>query len=409
METLIFKCPDCGANLEFDPHSNSMYCASCGQYYAADRFTNADTIANDDNKTETTDHKNVVRENVTYMQVRIFHCSSCGAELIGNDVEVTKTCAYCGQSTIIFDRVSNERQPEKILPFCVTKEQAVESAQSKFKKAKCLAVNLDEITLDSVSGIYMPYWVYSTEGNLDVEVTKKTSQNGYVTKTQNSKGTLDIPLDASRRLNDTVAENLYPFPLEKCVDFNPAYLSGFFGDISDVGEEERSKEATKYLYKYLIERALERMQDVPDSTNMQYYGEIYEKTGALSITTSNARCEVTKIQYMFLPIYFITFRIENKPVIILVNGATGKVVGSIPVDEEKLKKHQRKDILIHTLLYAVIFGVVFAFVPIIGGLVILVVVVGIGVIVGAKNKRRYDELLAKTNSRSMISISKNRE
>ena len=45
---------------------------------------------------------------------------------------------------------------------------------------------------------------------------------------------------------------------------------------------------------------------------------------------SNPKYEIKRVEYAFLPVWFMTFRYKNKPYTMMVNGQTGKVVGTIP-------------------------------------------------------------------------------
>ncbi len=73
-------------------------------------------------KTEELKRKGITEE---IMECTIYSCTACGAELMVNEVETSTFCSYCGQPTIVFDRVTSTKKPQYILPFMVTKEEAV--------------------------------------------------------------------------------------------------------------------------------------------------------------------------------------------------------------------------------------------------------------------------------------------
>jgi hypothetical protein len=57
----------------------------------------------------------------------------------------------------------------------------------------------------------------------------------------------NIPVDGSSKMDDALMESIEPFDLSKSVDFQTAYLSGFFADRYDVSSDassEVSSEAT---------------------------------------------------------------------------------------------------------------------------------------------------------------------
>ena len=45
------------------------------------------------------------------MECNIYKCTTCGAEVTINDAEAATFCAYCGQPTIVYSRVSSWAKP----------------------------------------------------------------------------------------------------------------------------------------------------------------------------------------------------------------------------------------------------------------------------------------------------------
>lgn len=437
METFNYKCPNCGANVEFDPATNLFYCASCGQFYQigevktnkkADEeesvqswhnealYENVEekvgTLQSDQRPEETEESLSTdsaeFDKGTVYMEINIFHCSSCGAEIMTNDVEVSKNCAYCGQSTIIFDRVSKERRPDKILPFKITKEDALTKVKERFAKASYLPDEVDNISVNSVYGIYMPYWVYDSHMEMGIYSKGTKKSRGF-----DEFGTKDMPvtLDASRRLNDNVSIKLNPFPIEDAVEFDPGYLSGFFADKYDVSYEER-KDHAKQLIKTVLEAELNAR--VPGSYSPQMketYGQTYEKLVSYGNTysTYGEKYELKSVEYTFLPVYFFTFRIKNRLINILVNGANGRIVGSVPVDENKIKKAQTKYMIIYAIVFGLVAAALFRWMPTLWAAGVFLILTGSCFLAGTTSKKKYEKMYKETNSASMFSISRNRE
>jgi len=129
--TMIYKCKNCKAALRFDAARNCLLCDYCGEVYSSgqekvsieiDRTNkqqqeyekiNQEIIKNNANKD--------YQEDSLYMNCNIYKCTSCGAELNINNVESSSFCAYCGQPTIMFSRVSKELKPKYIIPFKISK------------------------------------------------------------------------------------------------------------------------------------------------------------------------------------------------------------------------------------------------------------------------------------------------
>lgn len=437
MNTINYKCPNCGSNVEMDIPTNTFYCAACGQFYQLNEIKTNSNVGHDETVqswhnggiTESTEKIDIpiqreltedylsedVSEDsrgfdkgIVYMEVNIFHCSSCGAQIMTNDVEASKNCAYCGQSTIIFDHVSKERRPDKILPFKITKEEALSKVRERFAKAKYLPDEVDNINVNSIYGIYMPFWVYDSHMEMGIHSDGNQKSKGF---DEFGAKDMKIALDASRRLNDNVSIKLNPFPLDDAVEFNPGYLSGFFADRFDVSHEERKNHA-KQLMKIALEAELKTQ--IPGSYSPQMkevYGQTYETLAMYGkeYDTYGEKYELKSIEYTFLPIYFFTFSIKNKLINILVNGASGRIVGGIPVDEGKIKKAQTKYMIIYGLVFGLIAAALFRWMPTLWAAGLFLIVTGSAYLAGRVSKKKFEKMYKETNSESMFSISRNRD
>lgn len=108
---MIYKCKNCDAALKYNPKTMMLGCDNCGSMF----------------KTEEIEF---CEDSGEVIELKIFSCTSCGAELAVNDVEASTFCAYCGQPTIVFKRVDKKVKPAYIIPFLIDKEQAEHSFRS---------------------------------------------------------------------------------------------------------------------------------------------------------------------------------------------------------------------------------------------------------------------------------------
>ena len=115
---VTYKCPGCGAAMAFDGESGKLSCESCGNQLTVEEYNNIplgeDTYTHEEHGKAQT------------IQVQIFKCPSCGAELMTDEHTVATICTYCGNPGLISDRVAGVHSPKAVLPFRITKEQAVE-------------------------------------------------------------------------------------------------------------------------------------------------------------------------------------------------------------------------------------------------------------------------------------------
>lgn len=304
---MIIKCPACQGPLKYDPDTKLMHCEYCSSSFQLE-----------DLETPTEDASEEYEE----MDCQIYRCSACGAELAVNGNETSTFCAYCGQPTIVFDRVSKQLKPRYILPFSITKEQAERKIRDRFGKGFFVPDAIKNFTVDQIRGIYIPYWTCDISYE-DGQVLKGTVKRGKSSTTyyyfRHAEAFFErITLDASKQLNDESSQRLEPFDQTKSVPFAPEYLSGFYADRYDVPKED-IKGLAIYRAAQLFD--LEVTKSVPADD--------------VKKITSDPVTHLEKLTYVLMPAWFLTFRYQDEPYTILVNGQSGKVVGAVPFNKQK--------------------------------------------------------------------------
>jgi len=412
METYTYKCPSCGQALRFDTASGYLLCDYCNQYYQPNmpepdiKENETHSIFDSPNEEE---RPSIFGDNSNdgYMDVRVYICKSCGAEVMTNDVEVSKFCSYCAQPTILFDRVSKEKRPQKIIPFKISKEAALNKAKRVFGNAKYLDKTINDIKVESVYGIYMPYWVYNSHMELALDVQMRNNNNGYTSYERKKSLTSDILLDASERFNDDISLLLNPFNMIDAEDFNPSYLSGFYADRSDVSSANRENDAKEYLREKITNIIFSSVPNMPDAKNREYYQSI--SSLLYKVDTLYEKYELNSVSYIFAPVYFITFKVGYQTVIILVNGQTGKMIGNIPVNETLVKRDQKINMCIFAFIFAIAGYFLFKYMPILWSGLLFLIIAFFSISVGRTEKKKYYDRYYKLNSENMFSLSRNRE
>ncbi len=287
---MIYKCPNCNGALEYDPAEDKMQCAHCASAYFMWEL----------------DEDSAEQE---YMECKVYTCSTCGAELSVSNVEVSTYCAYCGQPTIVYNRVDETQKPKYILPFKITKDEAETAIREKFNKGLFVPSKIKNFESERVIGIYLPYFLY------DVYYFDKLSVivNKYNHFIEADCDFMQVCHECSTTVNDELAQDLEPYDLTKLEEFNPKYLSGFYADRFDVLPEMLSDNIFYKCRKMFENELKNRFHD----REANLYG-------------SNPKYEIKRVEYAFLPVWFMTFQYKNKPYTMMVNGQTGKVVGTIP-------------------------------------------------------------------------------
>lgn len=338
MSTLTYKCPSCGAPLEFDGYSQEMACDNCGNQFPTETVKQVDAIekqtaSSPDNSEWTVDAKPYSPEEAARTQA--FSCSSCGAELITDETTVATNCAFCGSPSIIPMQFGEETRPTRIIPYLISKEKATGMFHDYFKGKK-LVPNLfmKGNTIDEIRKLYVPYWLFDAQANADVtynasQVSTFTSGKYRVTKTRHflvrRAGTLDfrdLPVDASSKLDNSITESIEPFAMDASIAFSPETLSGSMANRADVDAEESKRRADNRIHK--------STESAFRNTVAGYHAVIPR---SVKIQVPDGRCSA-----VLFPVWLITTKKKDKTYTFAINGQTGELTCNIPYSLPKFLK-----------------------------------------------------------------------
>ena len=311
-------CKNCGSPLIFDPAIQKVRCEQCGSTFLAEEVeSTAKEFIHDKQAVSMEEvYGGVTSE---YLDCYVYTCSECGGEIIINGSEASTKCIYCGNSSVVFSRIDKELSPEFIIPFSITKEQAIENIRKELKKGLFIPKEIKNFTVENVRGIYVPYWLVSGEHSGSVVISTRVSHGKHTeTEYYGRAGRMrfsNIPLDGSIMLSDDSCAKLEPFDLSALKMFDEDYLLGFYSNVSDLTNKDLHEAADRRAYDMFCEIA---MEDV--------------KRGSDKKIISGFPC--TEIEYdtkyAMFPIWFVTFDYQGRHNTILVNGQTGKVVCALP-------------------------------------------------------------------------------
>lgn len=332
METTIlqFKCPNCGATIPFDSKSQKLKCQHCDTEFDVETlkaFSDESEILNDNYEWEEHDNEQIKDSNN-----RIYTCPSCGGEVIGDESMSACSCPYCGNSVIIASQFEGMLKPDMVVPFKYSRDDAFKKLK-EFCKGKVLLPK-DFATsniINKLNGIYVPYWLFDCDSSCssrfratrvftsiqgDYEVTHT---DHFLVYRDGNISFSNIPVDASTKMTPELLESLEPFNFADGVDFNTAYLSGFFADKYEEDKDEAIKRAN--------ERIKTSTYEAINSTVIGYATVLPE--------SSNIRINEGKYKYALLPIYLFNTTYKGKQFTFAMNGQTGKISGNLPTDNKK--------------------------------------------------------------------------
>ena len=293
------------------------------------------------------------------VQLDRYICSSCGAILLLHGEQITKECGFCGNATITFDKVSDEKKPDKILPFKLSQEQALECIKNEYSdkpRQKYTSPLVQNINVTDIRGIYIPNWLYS--GKVRKRMVFKLSDiSDEKSKTYIKDATAEynqVPINAALNLNDEITANLEPYDFSKLTDFNIDFLTGFYADKSDMTTAQGLRNAEKrfdtFMTKTLVDSFADDMgNDVSPkksaatrATYMYCPTKNYE-SGNEYVLENERDINMTNTEYIFLPVYFVAVKDGNEVYTILVNGQTGKVTSNLNTNQSDIKPRSEKN------------------------------------------------------------------
>lgn len=306
---MILSCPNCGGALLYDPKRGLMKCNQCnGIIHPKD-------MAEGERKEGST--YNLETE---YMKTNLYSCTSCGAGLMINDSEISTFCSFCGQPTIVFDRVSEELKPDCILPFSIDDKQAIELVKKKFRRRLLVPREIKKLTVDKIRGIYVPHWLFSIHFRRRANLIASGATGIDAKVYREAEADYDmIPICATKKVDVDLLHRIEPFGLTLLKPFQSEYLSGFYADRQEVLLEQAENAAVHKSSMYMNQTLMTSCQ-----------------TGLGRIVEHIAEYYVKGIDYVLLPVWFLTLTYQGEAHTILVNGQTGKVAGSIPTSRWKL-------------------------------------------------------------------------
>ena len=357
-QLLEYKCPACGASLQFDSGSQQVVCPYCDSSFTPQSLIDYDNFlkeeaANADSETWEKDAELWEKDEATGLNVYV--CSACGGEVLGDDTLASARCPFCDNTVIMKRQFTGDWKPDLVLPFKLDREAAKAAFRKHLFGKKLLPKAFrSESNIEEIKGVYVPFWLFSSDvqANVRYKGTKARAwSDGKYDYTETSYYALlrggnahfeRIPVDGSEKMDDALMDSLEPFDFSEAVDFQTAYLSGFFSDRYDVSSDISVARAQTRFRKTMESRLA--------ATTGGYGSVAAEST---SVAERNNRRE-----YALLPVWLLHVRWKEKLYTFAMNGQTGKFVGNLPLDKGRYWKFW--------LLYALLFAGILAGLVVIG-------------------------------------------
>lgn len=317
---VTYKCPNCGAAMEFDSSLQRLKCAGCG----TDMDVNTYQERYAHLYHEEQEHNNA--------NMKIYHCQSCGAELVADEYTSATICSFCGNPSLVEERLNGAFEPTSVIPFKINREQAKQIYKKWVKKGPLTPKTLaTDSTIEKISGIYVPFWLYDFKASSQMNVkaervrTERRGDTEYIytdhfeVYRDVAAEFIKIPADASEKMADDIMDKLEPFHYGEMKPFSMPYLSGYLSERYNFTDEEMQSRVRTRVNQYIT--------DIARSTIQGY--------SSVTVLNNNISVQNTHNEYALLPVWMLNCRYHGKEFQFVLNGQTGKIVADRPISKGK--------------------------------------------------------------------------
>ena len=347
-----YQCPACTGPLHFSAETGKLTCDYCGSAYdvaeiealyaqkeaeaaaakeAADAKAEAAKADAADGGWDTSGLSSDWGADADGL--RVYGCPSCGAELICDETTAATSCPYCGNPTVVPGQFSGALKPEFVLPFKMTKDDAVRALRAHYRGKPFLPRSFTAGNhIEEIQGVYVPFWLYDgrmeARGAYKAEISESHREGDYIVTTTRHfdvarVGDADfvrVPVDGSSKMPDEHMDSIEPFDYSELKPFSTAYLPGFLADRYDEDA------------KTCADRAKTRIENSTAEALRQTLSEY----AVVDTLEENINVRMKKAHYTLLPVWMLHTRWKEQDFLFAMNGQTGQLIGDLPVDKGRV-------------------------------------------------------------------------
>src|SRR5215218_885251 len=337
-----FRCPGCGADLQFAPEGGNLTCPYCGRQ---------ERIEPSGGTVEERSYEEYLQLHADQMGTLAegaleVACQTCGATVTFTPPMVAGECDFCGSPLVAQPRSADPVvAPEGVLPFRVTRDAAAGSIGNWIGSLWFAPNALKRLAAhEGVGGVYLPFWTYDAyaasryagergEHYYTTEhYTERDAQGREVQRTRQVRHTRwhpasgkvgrwfdDLLVPATKSLPPQRLTALEPWDLGELTPYEPAYLSGYKAQRYQVDLAE-GFELAKKTAAPVIESDVRR--DIGGDEQR--------------VTRVSTAYSAITFKHLLLPVYVGAYRFNERVFQIAVNGRTGEVQGERPYSAWKI-------------------------------------------------------------------------
>ena len=296
-------------------------------------------------------------------------CPNCGVGLTCSAIAPATKCHWCHTLIPASLYVENPNMPEQILPFKLDKDEVKTIIDNYISKRKKYSTKefISNYNSDNIVPVYLPYMIVDinlhseNKGQIiNSKLYDSATKKEYVERNFNM--TIENALVESSKSNyfnsinstSNVISSVVPYDIENAVEFNTNYLNGYLSENRELNIELLKPQLTKIAENNTKNFLDSEMKDYFNKNNIMSQDTYWyqQKNTILGSQWSS----------ILLPVWIYSYSEKvdgiNKIYYIAVNGRTGKIVGSIPMNNKKLKNLK---VCINTIFYPLLLLLIYLY------------------------------------------------
>jgi DNA-directed RNA polymerase subunit RPC12/RpoP len=349
------RCPKCGSSdIRLKLGTDVLVCQFCRHEWHGERVEEAFGFGEGIDQLRGTviasGARDIAADTASLMS---FKCTGCGAEVtINTESTMTARCHWCRHVFGVNEQISNGAVPDAVLPFHISKDDAVARIRQFVDKRRLFALKAfkDQFTPENVSGVYLPYMVVDSNVSASVSGKGEIQTRQYTRGTEKNKKTYydadvyqvdrqvdftvdDLTLESSAERGNldtqtntnNIINAILPFDTKNALKWNASYLAGFTS-------EKRNLD---------VEKLRPRLEDqLLSIARAQVEGSVRRYDRGVRWERERVDVHGTRWVSMYLPVWLYSYHQPGRNGgmlhYIAVNGRTGETMGSVPVQQWKL-------------------------------------------------------------------------
>ncbi len=370
----LTKCARCGAtDISLNPATGNLRCGFCRFEWQGSNMNEAFGLDKGIGALRGTVMGSGSADIIPSTDVVLtFKCSACGAEVvIDTDHGTQARCHWCRNVLSMNQQIPNGAVPDMVLPFRLSKEDAVKRIAEFVGKRRFYAHRTfrAEFNPENVMGIYLPYMVVDVNahatftGQGEHQTRSYTVKVGDNTERRYDADLYDVARDFDLHVNDLTVESsserlsrtsaatnniinsIMPFDVENAVAYDSNYLGGFTSERRDTNLDA--------LTPIVLAQAqdIARHQAIP---SLKFYDR--------GVRWDNEQVTVAGQRWVsaYLPVWLYSYhqvKSNGRAQLhyVAVNARTGETMGSVPINQLRLVTASAIAQVVGTVIAVIIF------------------------------------------------------